>query len=111
MFPGMNPKMMKQAMKRMGIQQQSIEAHEVVIKCEEHDLVILNPEVTKVNMSGQETFQIVGQIEVREKEIAFSEDDLKTIMDQANVSKDEATTALKQAKGDLAQAIMLLQND
>jgi nascent polypeptide-associated complex subunit alpha len=111
MLPNMNPRMMRQAMKRMGIQQQDIEAHEVVIRCEEQDIVILNPQVAKVNMGGQETFQISGDYEVREKEVEFSQDDIQTIVDQTKISEDEAKTALKKAKGDLAQAIMDVQND
>ena len=40
-MPGMNPRMMKQAMKRMGIQQQDIEATEVIIKTPAKDVLKL----------------------------------------------------------------------
>ena len=111
MMPGMNPKMMKQAMKRMGIQQEEIEATEVIIRTPDHEIVILNPQVSKVNAMGQETFQVVGDINVREKstEPEINADDIKTVMEQASCDEETAKKALKTAKGDLAEAIMSLQ--
>lgn len=65
MIPGINPRDMQKAMKRLGITQQEIEATEVIIKTADAELVIHNPQVSKVNMMGQETFQIVGRVEER----------------------------------------------
>ena len=112
MLPGMNPRMMKQAMKKMGISQEEIPATEVIIKTGDKEIVITSPSVLKVNMSGQETFQISGEINVREKtsDIEISKDDIKTVMDQANVSEKQAKAALEEAKGDIAEAILKLQS-
>ena len=111
MMPGMNPRKMAQMMKRMGIQQVEIDATEVIIKTPEKELIITNPQVSKVNMMGQETLQIVGEIHERELETApdISEDDVKTVMEQANVSEEKAKAAIEENKGDLAAAIMSLQ--
>ena len=111
MIPGMNPRKMAQMMKRMGVQQTEIPATEVIIRTPDKELVILDPQVSKVNMMGQETIQIIGDIHEREKtsEVEISEDDIQTVMDQAGVSRETAETALKAANGDLAQAIMDLQ--
>ena len=49
-------------MKKMGISQQEIDATEVIIKTPEKEIVITNPQVSKVNMMGQQTFQVVGEI-------------------------------------------------
>ena len=68
MFPGMNPKAMEQAMKKMGIAQQPVEAQEVVIRCADRDIIISNPDVVKVNMMGQMTFQISGTAVERKRE-------------------------------------------
>lgn len=113
MIPGMNPRKMQQMMKRMGIAQQEIPAIEVIIKCEDKDIIITDPQVSKVNMMGQQTFQVVGEIHEREKSVEpeISEDDIKTVMEQANVDKETAEKAIKDAKGDLAQAIMGLQKE
>jgi len=108
----MNPKKMQQMMKQMGIQQTELDATEVIIKTADKELVITNPQVSKVNMMGQETYQVVGQVHVREKvsEIEISEDDVQTIVAQTGVSEEKAKAAL-QEKGDLAEAILSLQDE
>lgn len=108
MIPGMNPRMMKDAMKRMGIKQEEIEATEVIIKTPTKDLIIRNPQVAKINAMGQETLQISGNIEELESS-PFSEEDIKTVAEQAKVSREKAREALEKTKGDLAQAIIDLQ--
>ena len=109
MLPGMNPRQMRQAMKRMGIQQEDLEVREIVMKLEDKELVFRNPEVAKVNMMGQKTYQIVGEPEERSLEPEISEEDIKTVMEQANVSEEKAKKALDETKGDLAEAIIKLQ--
>lgn len=112
MIPGMNPRMMKQAMKRMGIKQQEIDdAEQVIIRCSEREIIIDNPQVSKVNMMGQDTFQVVGEISERELSTApdISEDDVKTVMEQTKVSEEKARKAIEDADGDLAKSIMDLQ--
>jgi nascent polypeptide-associated complex subunit alpha len=113
MMPGMNPRMMKQAMKRMGIQQQDIEATEVIIKCPDKEIVITNPSVAKVNMMGQETWQISGESEERELDVKaeINEEDIKTVAEQTGVSSDEAREAIEKNNGDLAAAIMELKKE
>ena len=121
MFPGMkgmniNPKMMEQAMKKMGMKQEEISATEVIIKLANKDgkeLVIAEPQVTKVNMMGQETYQIVGEAHERERssEVAITEEDVKTVMEQVKVDKKTAQSALEKSKGDIAEAILTLQEN
>lgn len=113
MFPGMNPREMQKAMKRLGIRQEEIDAEEVIIKMQDKDLVIKNPQVSKVNMMGQETFQIVGDITEVEKgaKTEINEDDIETVMGQTGCSREEALEALKQSNGNLAEAILKLQNN
>jgi len=104
----MNPKLLKQAMKRMGIQQVEIPAVEVIIKCKDKDLVIKNPQVSKINMMGQETLQVIGEISERS---SINEEDITTVMEQTHVSKEKAKKALEKSNGDLAEAILNLQDD
>ncbi|MFC1753513.1 nascent polypeptide-associated complex protein [Thermoproteota archaeon] len=113
MIPGVNPRQMKQMMRKMGMQQTEIPATEVIIKTPDKELVITDPQVSKVNMMGQDTIQIVGSIHERELSSALiiSEADVKTVMEQADVSEEEAKKALEVAKGDLAQAIMDLTSN
>ena len=107
---GLNPKMMQQAMKKMGVQQQEINASEVIIKTSDKTLVISNPEVVKVNMMGQESFQITGEVSEQSSEPEISEDDINTVAEQASVSKEEASATLEETNGDIAEAILKLQN-
>lgn len=106
MFPGINPKQMQQAMKKLGVKQEEIDAREVIIKTSDKNLIIKNPQVMRVNMMGQESLQITGDIE---EESLISEDDVNTVAEQANVSKEEARKSLENNNGDLAAAILQLK--
>jgi len=107
-MPNLNPKQLEQAMKKLGVKQEKIDAYEVVIKTREKNLVVKDPEVLRVNMMGQESFQITGSIE---EEMNITEDDVNTVASQAGVSKDKARESLEKNKGDLASAIMELKNN
>ena len=107
MFQGMDPRLVKQAMKKMGMKQEDIPAREVIIKCEEKSIIIRNPNVQKVIMMGEESFQITGEIE---EVSSRNEEDIQTVMNQTSCSKEEACEALEKAEGDLAKAILDLQS-
>lgn len=107
MFPGMNPKQLQQAMKKMGVKQVEIPAREVIIKTEDKDLIIKNPNVVKVNMMGQESLQITG--EIQEVETKIKQEDIDTVAEQAGVSKEKAQEVLEKNNGDLAQSILELK--
>ncbi len=113
MFPGMNSRKAAQMMKKMGIQQVEIPATEVVIKTPEKEIIITEPQVSKVNMMGQETFQITGNINERQLSTKpeINEEDIKTVMEQANVTEEEAKKAIEDSEGDLAKAILSLKKD
>src|SRR3989344_6799999 len=104
MFPGVSPREMQKAMKRLGIRQQEIDAELVIIKTHDKDLVIRNPQVSRVNMMGQQTFQVVGSIEEVEKDAKaeINEDDIDTVIEQTNCTKEEAMEAIEESKGNLA---------
>jgi nascent polypeptide-associated complex subunit alpha len=109
MFPGMNPRQMQQAMKKLGMKQEEIEATEVIIKTPGKDLIIKNPQVSKINMMGQESLQITGDIEEVERKLEISEDDIRTVAEQTGVSEEEAKAAIESTNGDLAEAILKLK--
>ncbi len=113
MFPGMNPRKMQQMMKQMGIQQVEIPANEVIIRTDDKELVISSPSVSKVNMMGKVTYQVVGEVEERSISNVpnISEDDVKTVMDQTGVDEDKARKTIESFNGDLAEAIMELSSE
>lgn len=112
MIPGMNmnSRQMKQAMKKMGIQQDQIDAEQVIIRLADRDLIINNPEVSKVNMMGQQTYQIVGEPQevARDFQIEISDEDIETVIEQTSVTREDAKQAIEESNGDLAAAIMKL---
>lgn len=112
MIPGMNPRQMKQAMKQLGIRQEDIDANEVIIRTPEKEIVITNPSVQKVFMGGQGSYQISGEEHERSLDSTpeITEDDIKTVMEQAGCSEEEAKTALEETEGDIAEAILKLQD-
>ena len=118
MFPGMNPRAMQQAMRKMGVKQEEIEATEVIIKTPDKELVIIEPNVVKVNMMGQESLQITGEIHERElnsnegsSEPEISEEDVETVTAQTGVDADKARESLVAAGGDLAKAILDIKGE
>lgn len=108
MFPGLNPKKMQAVMKQMGIAQEEIPASKVTIEKEDgKSIIIENPSVTKIKMQGQETFQIAGEPYEEEGE-KFSNEDIKTVMEKANVDENKAKETLEKNNGDLAETILEL---
>ncbi len=103
-----NQRKMQEAMRRLGIQQQEVPAESVIIESSDKRIIIDSPQVVKVNLMGQETFQITGA--VREEPIEFkpSEEDVKLVMEKTGKSKEEVVEALKSSNGDIASAILKL---
>jgi len=109
MFPKIDPKQMEKMMKQMGMQTENIDAVEVVIRTAKKEILISEPQVSKIKMGGQETFQIVGKVSERAKE-KFSAEDVKTVCSQTGISETEARAALEETNGDLAEAIMKIKS-
>ena len=114
MIPGMNKKQMKQMerqMKKMGMKMEDLpDALEVIIRFEDKELIIDNSSVSLMNVMGQETYQIEGkarEVEL-EYEIEIPDEDVEMVASSAGVSLDKAREALEECKGDLAEAIMKL---
>jgi len=106
MFPNLDPKKMQAVMRQMGISQNEIPASRVIIEKEDNSRIIIeNPSVTKINMQGNESFQITG--DVSETEANNSEEDIKTIMEKTGCNEKQAKKALEET-GDLAEAILKL---
>jgi nascent polypeptide-associated complex subunit alpha len=110
----MDPRKMNQMMKQLGIDVKEIEnVQEVVIRTPTKDYVFDKAEVTIMTAQGQKTYQVVGKPRVQEHDVklAFSDEDVKMVMEQAGVSEADAKKALTATGGDLAEAIMQLQGE
>ena len=114
-----NPREMKKMMKRMGIEmdiEELSDAERVVIERSSGvRLLIDNPQVTIMRMKGPTIIQVVGEIkeeiqEMKEEQVEIKQEDVELVALEAGVSLEEARQALVLTKGDLAQAILLLQS-
>jgi len=108
MFGKINPKQIEGMMKKMGISQQNIPAKRVIIELEDENMIIDEPNVLKVNMQGQETYQVMGEARLEHKEL-FTGDDVQMVMEKTKASKEQVTKFLKENNGDIALAIIELK--
>jgi len=115
MFGNIDPKKIQAMMKQMGINQEEIEASRVIIdKGENGRIIIENPNVVKVMMNGQESFQITGEVKEETEELENEEDkleeDITTIVAQTGADKELAAIELEKNNGDIAETIISLNN-
>ncbi|HJJ36066.1 MAG TPA: nascent polypeptide-associated complex protein [Methanocorpusculum sp.] len=109
MMPGINPKQMKAAMRKMGMKMDEIEnVEKVVVYTSSGNYVFENAQVVGVTMQGQTSYQLTGDVHFEEAEVVIPDDDIALVASQTNKSPEEALAALKEAKGDIAEAIMKL---
>lgn len=113
---GVNPRQMKQAMKRLGITTEELKGvEEVIIRTQTKEYMLTEAAVTLMDMQGQKTFQVVGEAIVRDRqgseatkpaEPAVPEEDIQLVMGQTGCDRERAIKALKDAGGQPAEAIL-----
>lgn len=101
-MPNIDPKQLEKMARQFGMRVENIEATEVIIKSPKGNIIIKNPNVSKVCMGSTETFQIMGEVV---KEETISTEDIELIVSKTGVSKEKAEKLLKEAEGDVALAI------
>lgn len=115
MMPGLDPRALKRMMDSMGMKSTEIPAERVIIHGKEREIVIENPSVTMIEVQGNTTFQIMGDVIEKGKpdaEVEINEDDIKTVKEQTGISDEgKIMDALKESKGDIAEAIMKLNKE
>ena len=106
----LNPKQMEKMAKQLGMKMETIEAEQVVIKLQAGgEILIDNPQVSRINVMGQDTFQITGDITEKDED-EECEDDVEMVAEKAGVSKDEAKRVLDETN-DIAEAILRLKEE
>lgn len=115
---GINPRQMKQAMKKMGITNRTIpDAIEVIIRTPTKDIVISSPEVNVMSMQGSDNYQITGIVSEREPGAApeagpsIPAEDIELVMSQTNCDREKAVEALKACDGQPAEAILKIMSE
>lgn len=121
---GRNPRQVEAMMRRLGMTTEPLAGvEEVIVRTRNQEHVFRSPEVTILTVQGVRTYQVVGNPELRARTAATAtpatgsapaapsgppEEDVRLVMDQAGVSREEALEALLRAKGEPAEAIMRL---
>ncbi|MBO4522912.1 MAG: nascent polypeptide-associated complex protein [Methanomicrobium sp.] len=109
MIPGVNPKQMKAMMKKLGMKMEQFEDVErVIVYTKKGNYIFENAEVVATTMQGATTYQLSGDMRFEEAETVIPDEDVAMVAEQASVSKDAALAALKETKGDIAEAIIKL---
>lgn len=111
-----SPREARRLMNRMGVKMETLNGVEkVVIYMGDKELLIEDPNVMVMEISGQKVFQITGKISEKTVEKALekpeiSEDDVILLASQTGVTVEEARKALEESGGDLASALVILKS-
>ena len=131
MIPGgpRNSRQIELMMRRMGMTTEELhDVEEVVVRTKTKEHVFRSPEVTILTVQGVRSYQVAGKPEIRDRSAGSvvapaatgttpappaappgpPEEDVRLVMEQANVSREEAVEALFQTKGAPAEAILLI---
>jgi nascent polypeptide-associated complex subunit alpha len=123
MIPGgaRNPRQVEMMMRRLGMQTETVPGvEEVIVRTATKEHVFRSPEVTILTVQGTRTYQIAGTPEIRPRGASAApaaggaapaptgppEEDVRLVMEQANVSREEAIEALVSVNGAPAEAIL-----
>lgn len=111
----MNPRQMKQAMKKMGIRNEELsDVVEVIIRTRTEELVIKDASVNIMEVQGAKTYQIAGEAESRplgsssDAAISFPEEDVELVIAQTGCDRETAIAALEESEGQPAEAIIAI---
>ena len=101
---------MRRMMDKMGLDMNELSNVQEVIKTDKKEIIISKPSVTEMKAKESSIFTVTADsYEEAELEVPiFSDDDIQLVSQQAGVDEEKAKSALEEAKGDLARAILLL---
>jgi nascent polypeptide-associated complex subunit alpha len=110
-----NPREARRMMQRMGMGLEEMPGvTKVTFNMKGKNLVIADPEVTIMKVSGQTMYQVVGEAieekaESAETKLEITDEDAQLVSAQTGATLEVAKKALETSNGDLAQAIMMLK--
>ncbi len=118
---GFSGKALEKLLKKAGLKMYQLEGVErVIIEGEDERIILIEPAVIEVEAPGQpKAYQIFGPKEVvkekkekkEENALQISEDDVKMVVEQTGCSEEKARKALEETGGDIAEAILKLQEE
>ncbi|MEM0453273.1 MAG: nascent polypeptide-associated complex protein [Sulfolobales archaeon] len=114
----LSPRELKRTLKKLGINVEELsDVLTVILETKDSEIVIEEPQVVVFTSQGQKIYQIVGKSEkiIDKKEsidisqVKFSEEDINFVMSQGNVDREVALQVLKEANGDIAKALIIIE--
>lgn len=114
----LSPRELKRTLKKLGINVEELSnVTAVVLETKDSEIIIEEPQVVVFTSQGQKIYQIVGKSErvVAKKEftevsqVKFSEEDVEFVASHGGVDREVAIQALKEADGDIAKALMIIE--
>ncbi len=117
-MPGLgkiDPRQMKMAMKKMGMQTEEIEdVSEVIIRTKSKEYRFSKPSVVMVKVSGQQIYQVTGEPVIGGATASESvhsgpviqQEDIDLVVSQTGCTAEQARQALMQTDGRPADAII-----
>ncbi len=106
MMPGMDPRKMKEIMKKLQMDTREIRARRVVIETGDSNIIITDSEVMEVDLMGKKVFQVSGNVTEEE---AVREEDVQMVMEQTGRDREEVVKKLRELNNDIARAIIELK--
>jgi nascent polypeptide-associated complex subunit alpha len=119
---GLDSRKMQQMMEQMGIDIDELDAEEVIIRTADEELVFTDAEVQRMDAQGQETYNIVGTPDTRQRsgealeagdddseDTGIPQEDIDTVVQATGASEAAAREALEEAGGMPVDAIQRLQ--
>ncbi len=103
----LDPKKMESMMKQLGIKIEPLDGiEEIVLRGESKEIVVIPKDVKMINARDVKTLQIVVKTMEEREDFSISEEDINILMEKGNLSYEDAKRILEKNKGDLAKALI-----
>src|SRR3989344_6498606 len=106
MTGGKDPKKVADMLKKMNINIREVKAEEVIIKCNDKNIIISKPEIMIADLMGKDVYQISGEVS---ESISINEKDIEFVMEKTGKDRDTVVKKLEELNNDLVKAIMELK--
>ena len=116
---GLGGKSIEKMLKKAGLKMYEIsDARRVTIETDDEIIVIDDPKVIEIEIPGSpKAYQVIAneiriekkKEESKEETVEINEDDVKVVVEQTGCSEEAARKALEETKGDIAEAIVKLE--
>ncbi|NPA85370.1 MAG: hypothetical protein GXO07_05140 [Crenarchaeota archaeon] len=118
---GLSGKALEKLLKKTGLKVYQLEGVErVIIEGSEERIILIEPTVLELEVPGQpKAYQIIAPKDVikekkeaeKKEELELTEEDVKMVAEETGCSEEKAREALKSTGGDIAEAILKLQEN